>query len=224
MRAPLSILLLLAAALPFAPAGCGAAASAPQPAAVREAVARQRALWPEMTLQDLYKSFFQERFGPGHILSDTAAAAAYLRSELASRETFAGPLYEPTGLDGAFYRVNLAVVREGLVPEALLLDAFVRSANGVTMPPIETWQAEWEAIVGAIASVEPLPEGFDRDRAAIDSLLRSGRYAVHHSRRFNEAYDPHYRIVARRIFEEELLPLIESGRDAAAEPQALPRE
>ena len=31
---------------------------------------------------------------------------------------------------------------------------------------------------------------------------------VHHSRAFNEAYHPHYRIVRRDIFEHELLPLL----------------
>ena len=30
----------------------------------------------------------------------------------------------------------------------------------------------------------------------------------HHSRAFNEAYHPHYRIVRRDIFEKEILPLI----------------
>jgi hypothetical protein len=28
---------------------------------------------------------------------------------------------------------------------------------------------------------------------------------VHHSRRYNEAYHPHYRIVERSIFERELM-------------------
>ena len=49
--------------------------------AVREAVTRQMAAYPQSTLKDLYKNFFQDRFGPGHIIADTAAGS-YLRWEL----------------------------------------------------------------------------------------------------------------------------------------------
>ena len=43
-------------------------------AAVHSAIERQLATYPESTLQDIYKSFYQEHFGPGHIISDTASA------------------------------------------------------------------------------------------------------------------------------------------------------
>lgn len=49
--------------------------------AVREAVSRQMQNYPKSTLKDLYKNFFQDKFGPGHIISDTTAAGNYLRRD-----------------------------------------------------------------------------------------------------------------------------------------------
>jgi hypothetical protein len=51
--------------------------------AVKAAVATQMESFPESRLQDLYKSFFQDRFGPGHIISDRQSALNYILSELA---------------------------------------------------------------------------------------------------------------------------------------------
>ena len=50
--------------------------------AMRSAIEMQLVTYPESTLQDIYKSFYQEHFGPGHIISDTASARRYLMREL----------------------------------------------------------------------------------------------------------------------------------------------
>ena len=47
------------------------------------------------------------------------------------------------------------------------------------------------------------------DAKAIKEMLATGHYAVHHSRLYNEHYAPHYRIIAKDIFEREILPLLE---------------
>lgn len=52
--------------------------------------------------------------------------------------------------------------------------------------------------------------GYDTDKAAIDSLLSTGDYAFHHSDAFTNAYDPHYRIIRRDLFEAELLPYLKN--------------
>lgn len=53
---------------------------------VEVAVRRQMERYPESRLIDYYKNFFQDKFGPGHMVSDTASAGAYLRRELAKIE------------------------------------------------------------------------------------------------------------------------------------------
>ena len=83
--------------------------------AVREAVSRQMQNYPKSTLKDLYKNFFQDKFGPGHIISDTTAAGNYLRRELASYTECTGEIAEPTGWEGNFLRVNLSVIKSGRI-------------------------------------------------------------------------------------------------------------
>lgn len=175
---------------------------------ILQAYERQMAGYPLSEQRDVYKNFFQDYFGPGHIIADTASAANYLRYELQNSNEFIGPLYEPTGYKGNFYRVSLQVIKDGLVPFDTYLDAFVRSVNGIQAPMIDEWKTEWRKINDVIKSSGTIPVNYAEDNAKIDSLLATGQYAFHHSRTYNDAYHPHYRIIARNIFENEILPII----------------
>jgi len=181
--------------------------------AVRESVSRQMKSFPESTLKDLYKSFFQDRFGPGHIINDTAAAKNYLLSELDSFSKASGEMVEPTGWQHNFYRVNLIVVKNNTVSLEILLDALIRSANGVNpLASVAEWRKEWEKIETIIRSMNLILPEYETDRQDIDDRLQKGNYVGHHSEAYIKAYNPHYRIISKKIFEEEILPLLEQGR------------
>ena len=174
---------------------------------IRAAVERQMTDYPLSTLQDVYKSFYQEHFGPGHMISDTASVRRYLLRELSEMEETAAPYYyEPTGSQGAYVLVYLSAVANSLITSEQLLDAFVESANSWQKPDAE-WSDKWRAIAKVIEENGMEMDGFDADLPLLNKAARNSQ-AVHHSRRYNEAYHPHYRIVERRIFEERLLPLI----------------
>lgn len=175
---------------------------------VYTAVERMMADYPASTLQDIYKSFFQDRFGPGHIVADTAQAAAYLRHELGAVENLDVKLYEPTGEHGNYYRVALAAIANGKVPFDTYLSCFLRSVREVDAVDVEEWAAEWARMEKVIASMDLGLPGYAEDAAAIEEMLASGHYAVHHSKRYNGQYAPHYRIIAKDIFEAEILPLL----------------
>ncbi len=175
---------------------------------IRQSVERQLELYPESTLRDLYKNFFQDRFGPGHIIADNSAADRYLQYELNTAEGFEGLDYEPTGYEGRFYRVNLGVIADGRVPYDKYFDAFIRSVNGITPISIEEWSKEWHEIDSVIMTMSLQLEDFSADRAEIKALIEGGDYVMHHSQRFNDHYQPHYRIIERTIFENEILPLL----------------
>lgn len=175
---------------------------------IRQSVERQLELYPESTLRDLYKNFFQDRFGPGHIIADNTAADRYLRYELNAAEGFEGLDYEPTGYEGRFYRVNLGVIADGRVPYDKYFDAFVRSVNNIKPISIEQWRTEWHEIDSVIMSMGLQLDNFSADRAEIKALIDGGDYVMHHSQRFNDHYQPHYRIIERTIFENEILPLL----------------
>ena len=172
--------------------------------AVRSAIERQLATYPESTLQDIYKSFYQEHFGPGHIISDTASARCYLMRELSEMGKTQSPYFEPTGSQGDYVRVYLSAVADSLITAEQLLDAFVRSANSWQEPTV-SWLEKWEATVSIIQANKIELEGFETDLPMLTEVARNSQ-AVHHSRRYNEAYHPHYRIVERSIFERELKP------------------
>lgn len=177
---------------------------------IRAAIERQMEDYPKSELQDLYKSFFQDRFGPGHIIADTTSAGNYLRQEMATAKRFEGAYYEPTGYEGNLLRVNLRVLHEGLIDYDTFFSAFVRSVNSIKPYTVKKWKKEWRLIRQVIGDMglENLPH-FAVQEAQINAVLEKGEYQMDHSDTYSEAYDPHYRIVERRIFERELLPLIE---------------
>lgn len=176
---------------------------------IQKSVERQLSDFPKSTLQDLYKSFFQDRFGPGHIVSDTSAAGNYLRYELKNSENFHEKYYEPTGYENNYYRVNLSVLKENKISYQKFFDAFLRSVEAVSLDDISEWKSEWFEIESVIISMNLDLENFDADLEMIHSILEQGKYAVHHSEIYNSEYHPHYRIIEKKIFEEEILPLIE---------------
>lgn len=179
---------------------------------IRQSVERQMERYPHSTLRDLYKNYFQDRFGPGHIIADEKAADNYLRYELENSATMEGDDYEPTGYEERFMRVNLSVIADGRVPYDKYLSAFVRSVNGIEPITIEQWREEWAVIDEVINEMNLNLPDYEADRAEIWALLERGEYVMHHSKLFEQHYDPHYRIIEREIFQREILPLIEQKR------------
>ena len=176
----------------------------PEYQSISLAVKQQLATYPKSTLQDVYKSFYQEHFGPEHMISDTASVRRYLEYELTQLSEKPTAYYEPTGSKGAYVRVNLFAVVDSLISAEQLLDAFVRSANARQAPQTD-WVEKWTAIVGIVEKENIEIEGFEADKPLLMEAARSHQ-AVHHSHIYNETYHPHYRIVEQHIFETEMKP------------------
>lgn len=169
----------------------------------------QMSHYPVSQYRDVYKSFMQDYFGPGHILADTAASGRYLRNELSVDESFSGPVYEPTGYRGNFYRVNLSVIRDGLVPYDIFFKTFVESIRGIVPPEGDEWMKTWAIIDEVIKEKNLHFENEESDRAELSRQFSEGNYVVHHSARYNDSVHFHYRIISRDNFEKVIRPLIE---------------
>ena len=169
---------------------------------IREAIERQTANYPESTLQDVYKSFYQDRFGPGHMITDTASARQYLLKELSENDVASTVLFEPTGSEGRFVRVYLSAIADSLITAEQLLDAFIQSANEVQEPQTE-WAMEWEDIVGVIRQYDLKVNDFEALQPVLSEAAQNHQ-AVHHSQAYREAYHPHYRIVEREVLQKIL--------------------
>lgn len=164
--------------------------------------------YPEATLQDIYKGSFQDIFGPAHILTDRQAVIRYIESELKASTSFEEADYQPCGWQGNFYQVNLKVIADGRVPMDVFVDAFMASANGIDTTLTPAFVKDWQELQQAVRTVRPQLEGYREDSTLLAHLLKEGKYVVHHSRKFNEHYHPHYRIIRRDLFEEKILPLL----------------
>lgn len=175
---------------------------------VRQTLLRELGAYPDSQLADVYKNFFQDRFGPGHLLNDTTRAGAYLRSELAETTDFSGPLFELTGADGNFVRVNLSVIRDRLVTYPDFFEAFVKSVQSIEAPEPDEWREYWSTVDAQLAALGVTFPNEETDREMIANRLASGDFAVHHSDRYNAAYHFHYRIISLPIFTRDILPKI----------------
>ena len=172
---------------------------------------RQLQNYPKSRLLDIYKSCFQDYMGAEHLVSDRQMVKAYLDEELnnTSLDDLMPWYYEPCGIDSSYYRVSIRAIKESLVSEDLLLNAFIRSANTENRPSVESWSKRWHKIIGTIDQMKLDMPNYQEDKQFIDSVLSVGKYAISHSPDYCEAYHPHYRIVERNIFEREIKPKIE---------------
>ena len=174
-------------------------------------VKKQMQTYPKSRLLDIYKSCFQDYMGAEHLVSDRQRVKAYLDEELETTnlDELMPWYYEPCGVNGQYVRVSIRAIKENMVSEDLLLDAFIRSANSDKRPTVESWRDRWHKIIGTIDQMGLNLPHYQQDRAFIDSILSVGKYAISHSPEYREAYRPHYRIVEMSIFENEIKPLIE---------------
>ncbi len=177
-------------------------------------VNRQMQAYPKSRLLDIYKSCFQDYMGAEHLVSDRQRVKAYLDEELntTNLDDLMPWYYEPCGIDSSYYRVSIRAIKESLVSEDLLLNAFIRSANTEKRPSVESWSKRWHKIIGTIDQMKLDLPNYQEDKQFIDSVLSVGKYAISHSPDYREAYHPHYRIVERSNFEKEIKKLIDQKK------------
>ncbi len=108
---------------------------------IEKYVSNQMQIYPKSRLLDIYKSCFQDYMGAEHLVSDRQSVKAYLDEELniTSLDELMPWYYEPCGIDSCYYRVSIRAIKEGIITEDQLLDAFIRSANSETRPSVESW-------------------------------------------------------------------------------------
>ena len=162
--------------------------------------------YPQATLQDIYKGSFQDVFGPAHILTNRESVTKYIQYEMSQVESYENEDYVPCGWQGNFYQVNLKVIADGRVPMDTFVEAFMASAKGIDTTLTPKFIEDWQWMQQSIRKVVPDLEGFEEDSTLLANLLKGGKYVVHHSQKFNDHYQPHYRIIRKDIFEEKILP------------------
>lgn len=180
---------------------------------IKDALNYQIENYPISQYRDVYKNFMQDFFGPGHLLNDTSASGKYLRSELAEFEVMEGPDYEPTGYQGNFYRVNLRLIQDGIIPYNVFFDTFVNSVLGITPPDNKIWMNIWNQIDQVIKDMDIHFENEKADRQALAEQFAKNNFIAHHSKAFDENVNFHYRIISKDNFNNIILPLIKNHQE-----------
>ena len=175
---------------------------------IRAALLYQKEHYPVSQYRDVYKNFMQDFFGPGHMINDKRAACDNLLKEMNSVEYYDGVDYEPTGFQGNFYRVNLRLISDGIVPYQTFLDTFVESVRGINPPDSQFWMDTWNEIDNQIKEIGWSFENEDADKKSLKEGFEKGNFVVHHSPAYNEVVNFHYRIISKDNFEKVILPLL----------------
>ena len=99
----------------------------------------------------------------------------------------------------AYRRFAQKIRKEGMEPPNVVFRTMLSRASR---------NGEWAGIKRVIDGMSLNLPNYTEEAAAIEEMLSTGHYAVHHSERYNNHYAPHYRIMAKDIFKAEILPLI----------------
>ncbi|MFW5758760.1 MAG: hypothetical protein ACOCYO_08770 [Bacteroidota bacterium] len=158
--------------------------------------------YPEASLKDIYKSFFQDEYGPGHLLNCVDAPRRLFLSELSRTKSQGRYSIEPCGTGQNFYKVNLDLIVDGFITENLFFQAFIESASAIQSPENYTWIKKWWTIEINIQPFKHLIREYDISRQVLIKKLNQGKVVVHHSKKFLKLYDPHYRIIHKNIIEK----------------------
>ena len=173
---------------------------------LNEAVAYHIANYQEGRLIDIYKSFFQDRFGPGHLKTHVAGTKAGIDYELKqiAESGAGGPDYEPAGLGDNFVRVNIGAIYDGRIPEEEYLEAFMESLEKIENPDEKEWELQWSDIENIINEKGVEFKNQNEDLDAIHKVIANKSYRMDHSKDYNKAYNFHYRIIYKPVFEKKL--------------------
>ena len=152
-------------------------------------------LRPLMRATDFYKLIYQGVFGVSHII--TEGARGWLEKEaedLNLQEHPEEPLLEEVSTDGKMVRVNLRpYLRQGL-PLGGLFAAMEETSR--VEGSSEEFKEVW-AVFKALVASGRLKVKSDEFEALDDELRREGCRPHHHSKAYQAAYHPAYRVVTR---------------------------
>ena len=157
--------------------------------------------YPKSEAQDLYKTLFQESFGPGHIISSWDAARLHLERELASmppHEEVA--LIEPCGPAGRMLRLNLrSALAEGIDVDDII-DMMRKSVERL-QPDTLAFLHQGDIVRRRGADAQ-LPCTNDLTEKCAATLGPEGLDVIHHSDVYVMNYRPAYRVIMREVYNE----------------------
>ena len=157
--------------------------------------------YPKCEAKDLYKTLYQDEFGPGHIISSWANARAYLEREIASMPAHDEyGLVEPCGPSGRMLRLNLrTALAEGIGVDTII--ALMKTSMERLQPDTLAFLQQWDA-VRELAKQRKLPLTSAQIEEFDQTLGPDGLDVIHHSNVYMMNYAPAYRVILTSVYNE----------------------
>jgi hypothetical protein len=170
--------------------------SAQEPGSMRSVVLDQLRRYPKMEIQDIYKLIFQATMGNEHSMGDVQELRTYLDEELATAETAGdGPELEPLVPDSTVVRVNLRAYKRHSQDAGALVDAMVKTASRFRKRP-DLLKKYWGE-VEALAAEKQIAIAVNDLKTFFTRMELKNFPPVHHSKAYEDAYHPAYRVILR---------------------------
>jgi hypothetical protein len=158
--------------------------------------------YPLLQAQDVYKLLHQTTMGSEHAVRDAETARAWLERDSSDlRDGPVDPLFDLISPDKRIARIHLRPYLQTSRNLETLLEAFIRTANEYRgdKPRLENYLGH----ALQLAREGRLPVAAKQLETLVESLRQDGYPAVHHSRVYEEAYHPAYRVVAVEFFRND---------------------
>jgi uridine kinase len=153
-------------------------------------------LHPKMQLQDMVKLIYQNEFAGGHLITNENDSLMRLTEEYQglnknSRNRIIPAAFEEIG--SGLCRVNLAALHSTEIDITTVNRFFINTANSVC-GSIKSFEEKLD-VLKECCKDRSLPYGFGELEAYLDDYQRQGYPPVSHSKNYQTAYSPAYRIV-----------------------------
>jgi hypothetical protein len=165
-------------------------------ARLRTIVSSHSVRYPLMECADVYKLLFQSALGSSHS-TDISRRYAMARFEEEAINPGIGPpepIVDTISPDGNITRINIRPYLSAGLPHGKLVEAFVRTGkefrgSADTLELYCSWVVEMKA-------EGLLTEGLQNIDEYLSGMSKAGFPIIHHSREYNNAYSPSYRVIA----------------------------
>lgn len=155
----------------------------------------------KVRLHDVYKLLHQGVFGPRHLLRNPESARSYLQEEWDAIEAAgAEALTEPVSIDGKIIRINLRPFKAGGGKCESLWEALYNSAT-IIRPDKEQFRKLWQQLID-LCEQKRLPFSADEAERLKMEMSAQGYPALHHSKEYQQANKPAYRVVLQTEWEK----------------------
>lgn len=155
-------------------------------------------LHPEAQIRDYYKLFFQDAFGPAHILNNRISAENYLKSELTEASNFEEHDLQDIRCLNNYFRVNIKLIVNGKISFKKFLDLFIKSQKLDSRIAWDQWQIIWDQIEQTIISLN-IP--FKKEDLLEMRRISKTKEIISHSKIYKKNYHPHYRLIKKNLIE-----------------------